>query len=99
MEENQFSRTALVTAYIRAYHAIHDSPKIFDDFLAYHLIMNEIRANIEQQLARSLQLYDPARATSCPDQATALACPSPSAVRGIRKITLRRLSGMGCSSM
>lgn len=73
MEENQFSRTALATAYIRAYHAVHDSPKIFDDFLAYHLITDKIRAIIEQQLARSLQLYDPERATLCPDQATALA--------------------------
>ena len=32
MRENQVSHSALITAYFRAYHAIHDVPKIFDDF-------------------------------------------------------------------
>jgi methyltransferase (TIGR00027 family) len=41
MEANQFSRTSLVTAYIRAYHAAHDDPKVFDDFLAHRLITTE----------------------------------------------------------
>lgn len=74
MEENQISRTALGTAYMRAYHAMHDSPKIFDDFLAYHFFPDEIRPIIEQKMAESLHLYNPVRAASCPDQATALAC-------------------------
>lgn len=34
MIENQASLTALMCAY----HSMHSSPKIFDDFLAYHLI-------------------------------------------------------------
>jgi O-methyltransferase involved in polyketide biosynthesis len=34
MEENQASLTARITAYFRAHHAMHDTPKIFDDFLA-----------------------------------------------------------------
>lgn len=41
MEENQFSRTALITACIRAYHSAHDDPKIFDDFIAHRLITGE----------------------------------------------------------
>jgi O-methyltransferase involved in polyketide biosynthesis len=33
-----------------AYHVMHDTPKIFDYFLAYHLIYDEKRALIEQFL-------------------------------------------------
>ena len=33
METNRGSKTALGTAFMRAYHAAHDHPKIFDDFL------------------------------------------------------------------
>lgn len=73
MEEGQFSRTALSTAYMRAYHARHDDPKIFDDYLAYHLLTDEIRATLAKHLARPLHHIDPERFASCPDQATALA--------------------------
>lgn len=72
MEENQASRTALGNAYMRAYHAMHDSPKIFDDFLAYHLIPDDIRLIIEQYMVGAVHSNDPERAASCPDQATAL---------------------------
>lgn len=72
MEENQVSRTALSVAYARAYHSIHGAPKIFDDFLAYHLITDRIRLIIEQSMVELLHSYDPERAASCPDQATAL---------------------------
>ena len=50
MKENQASFTALSVAYMRAYHAIYDTQKIFDDFLAYDLIPEEKRALIEQHL-------------------------------------------------
>jgi len=85
MEKDQVSRTAMWTAYIRGYHAMHDSPKIFDDFLGYRLLTEDERAFIEQHAARALQLFDPARASSCPDQATALAwsmraMPGPSSI-------------------
>ena len=50
MKENQASLTALLVAYMRAYHATHDTQKIFDDFLAYDLIPEEKRALIEQHL-------------------------------------------------
>lgn len=72
MEENQVSRTALGVAYARAYHSIHGAPKIFDDFLAYHLITDRIRLIIEQSMVELLHSYDPERAASCPDQATTL---------------------------
>ncbi len=41
MKNNQASLTAMMVAYMRAYHAMHDIPKIFDDFLAYDLIPEE----------------------------------------------------------
>jgi methyltransferase (TIGR00027 family) len=50
MKENQASFTALSVAYMRAYHTMHEIPKIFDDFLAYDLIPEEKRALIEQHL-------------------------------------------------
>src|ERR1035437_1262182 len=50
MKENQASFTAMSVAYMRAYHSMHDTPKIFDDFLAYDLIPEEKRALIEQHL-------------------------------------------------
>jgi methyltransferase (TIGR00027 family) len=50
MKENQASFTAIGAAYLRAYHAIHSTDKIFDDFLAYDLIPEENRALIEQHL-------------------------------------------------
>lgn len=51
MRENQASFTAMSVAYMRAYHAMYDIPKIFDDFLAYDLIPEDKRALIEQHLA------------------------------------------------
>ena len=48
MKENQASFTAMSVAYMRAYHSMHDTPKIFDDFLAYNLIPNEKIATIEK---------------------------------------------------
>ena len=73
MEKNQVSHMALTAAWIRGYHAAHDSPKIFNDFLAYQLLTEEERATFEQQSAMALKVIDPARAASCPDPAAALA--------------------------
>src|SRR5665647_2500147 len=68
MKENQASFSAMMTAYIRAYHAMHATPKIFDDFLAYRLIPQEIRELIEQGLTRDKQFNDPERTASFSDQ-------------------------------
>lgn len=73
MEENRGSLTALITAYSRAYHATHDSPKIFDDFLAHDLFTEEERTFLGRSLAEFLKFTEPERAASCPDQASALA--------------------------
>jgi methyltransferase (TIGR00027 family) len=73
MPENQVSITALITAFARAYHSKYDSPKIFDDFLAPKLFTPEEQAYFGQNLAKSLEFFDPEFAASCPDQVTALA--------------------------
>jgi methyltransferase (TIGR00027 family) len=59
MEANQFSKTALVTAYIRAYHAAHDEPKIFADLLAHRLITMEDPQSRQVRLIDSLQSAEP----------------------------------------
>jgi methyltransferase (TIGR00027 family) len=74
MEANQVSITARGTAFMRAYHAAHDHPKIFDDFLAHRLITaDELRASEDRHL-KAFARFDPQLAGSCPDRAKALAC-------------------------
>lgn len=55
MKQNESSITSLISAFARAYHSEHDSPLIFDDFLAKQLITTEehamIRANMTQGIA------------------------------------------------
>lgn len=70
MKENQASYSAMTTAYIRAYHSMHDTPKIFDDFLAYQLIPQEVRVLIEQGLIKYKQFNDPEHTASYSDQTT-----------------------------
>jgi len=72
MKENQFSLTAIMCAYLRAYHAKYDEPKIFDDFLADQIIPDENRLLIEEGLTKHFQLKAPELAASLPNQATAL---------------------------
>lgn len=71
MNEKQIG-TALLSAYIRGYHAEYDTPKIFDDFLAFLFLSQEERALIEKQLAAVLQSVNPELASSFPDRASAL---------------------------
>lgn len=73
MDEKQVSGTALMSAYIRGYHAMHDAPLIFDDFLAHRLLTEQERTILEQHLSKYIQAIDPAKAASCPDHTTALA--------------------------
>jgi methyltransferase (TIGR00027 family) len=74
MTENQAWVTALITAYARAYHATHDSPKIFDDFLADQMYTPQEHVSFDQSLAGMLEQIDPDLAAAHPDQAAALAC-------------------------
>jgi methyltransferase (TIGR00027 family) len=73
MEANQVSITARGTAFMRAYHAAHDQPKIFDDFLAHNLITAEERRASEERHLKAFQRFDPVRAGSYPDRESALA--------------------------
>ncbi len=73
MQADQVSKTALGTAFMRAYHAAHDRPKIFDDFLAHRLISAEGHRRFTARHIEMFQRLDPERAASCPDQATTLA--------------------------
>jgi len=76
MKENQVSRTALLMAYVRGYHATRGTLKIFEDNLAQQLLTEEERAIFEEQFTPPLQLIeavDPAGAASCCDRAARLA--------------------------
>ncbi len=73
MEANKASITALISAFGRAYHAMHDDPKIFDDYLARHMLTEEQYANFERNLAEALPFFAPEHAAARPDPATALA--------------------------
>jgi methyltransferase (TIGR00027 family) len=72
MEAKQFSRTALVTAYIRAYHAAHDEPQIFADLVAHRLITVEDPQSRRVRLIDSLQSADPELVRPYFNQASAL---------------------------
>lgn len=54
MKEDQISLTAVMCAYLRAFHSMNDNPKIFDDFLAYRIIPEERSALIEQGFAHAV---------------------------------------------
>lgn len=73
MEPQQAGITALVTAYSRAYHVTHDSPIIFNDFLAEQFFTPQERDFFDKQLGTSLKLIDPDLAARNPDPASALA--------------------------
>lgn len=76
MKENQVSRTALLMAYVRDYHARQGTLKIFEDNLARHMLKDEERAIFDQQFTPSIQLIesvDPVSAASCHDPAARLA--------------------------
>jgi len=83
MQANQVSKTAMGTAFMRAYHAAHDHPKIFDDFLARHMITaeeyrhmitaEEYRESEERHL-KAFQKFHPDWAARFSDQRRALAC-------------------------
>jgi methyltransferase (TIGR00027 family) len=73
MEAKQAGITALITAYARAYHATHDTPKIFNDFLADQMFTAEEHINFDHNLVGLLQLIDPDLAAANPNQETALA--------------------------
>lgn len=71
MKDAKYYGPALLAAYIRAYHTLHDSPKIFDDPLADCMLTEEQRALFKHGLAGAGQSYDPERTASCIDKTAA----------------------------
>lgn len=67
------SLTAIVNAVMRAHHATHDAPKIFDDFLAAALFTPDERAGLEAHLVTALPVFDPAAAGQALSPGVALA--------------------------
>jgi methyltransferase (TIGR00027 family) len=73
MQTEGHSKTAMGTAFMRAYHAAHACSPIFADFLAHGLITAEERLASEERHLRAFALFEPARAAQYPDRAQALA--------------------------
>jgi len=67
MEKDQVSLTALMAAYQRGYHAEYDDPKIFNDFLAFYLLLPEERAAFGQQYRKIAEKYLPVSTASNQD--------------------------------
>jgi len=59
MNKNKGSMTALVTAFMRGYHAKHDASPIFDDFLAMELFTKEEQVAFVKNLAEGMKFLDP----------------------------------------
>ena len=64
--------TALISAYARAYHALYDEPKIFDDFLARQMLTDEQFDGISGHMAQGISFFNPGEAHLFPDTASAL---------------------------
>lgn len=73
MQDGEYSKTAMGTAFMRAYHAAHARPPLFDDFLAQRLLTAEEHLAAAERHLKALNLFNPAQAASCPDRAGALA--------------------------
>jgi methyltransferase (TIGR00027 family) len=72
MDEGRASRTAIATAYFRAHHCAHASPKIFEDSLAGALLSAKELEAMERFLLEGLAKFNPELAQSGADRATRL---------------------------
>ncbi|MGE5800372.1 MAG: class I SAM-dependent methyltransferase, partial [Syntrophaceae bacterium] len=72
MDEGRASRTAIATAYFRAHHYAHASPKIFEDSLAGALLSAREREAVEKFLLEGLAKFNPGLARSGADRTTLL---------------------------
>ena len=59
--------TALMPAFMRGFHAVHDNPKIFNDTLAYELLPEEVKAGLKKHLSESAAQMAPEQASGCID--------------------------------
>ncbi|MDX8047331.1 class I SAM-dependent methyltransferase [Gracilibacillus sp. S3-1-1] len=58
MKQNESSLTSLVSAFGRAFHSKHDTPKIFDDFIAKELVSEEEFATISKNMINGIQFFN-----------------------------------------
>ncbi|MDO6448973.1 class I SAM-dependent methyltransferase [Oceanobacillus profundus] len=58
MEKNESSLTSLISAFGRAYHSKHDTPKIFDDFIAKDLITKKEFSDIRANMIKGIQFFN-----------------------------------------
>lgn len=65
------SLTATGAAFARAYHAAHDDPKIFDDFLAAALFTPDEVAELERRIVGAVAMLAPEAAGLAPAEAVA----------------------------
>jgi methyltransferase (TIGR00027 family) len=61
MKKDQVSLTAMMAAYERGYHAKYDDPKIFNDFLAFELLLQRERTAFAQQFTKIVENCFPAK--------------------------------------
>ena len=73
METGRASMTALITAFRRAYHYSHDTPRIFEDSLAGVLLSAQDRRAVEDVFVDSLVKFYPDLAPPSVDREVALA--------------------------
>lgn len=72
MDNNRASITAIMCGYTRAYHATHDSPRIFDDFIAAQFYTPEEIGFFNHAMAGLLNVFDPETAATVSDETEAL---------------------------
>ena len=72
MENNQVSKSALITAFCRGYHARNDNPKIFNDFLSYDLFTEDERITLINTILQIGKTIDPITAATFKDNESAL---------------------------
>jgi methyltransferase (TIGR00027 family) len=58
MPQKESGLTSLIAAFGRAYHSLHDTPKIFDDFLAKELISPEEFAQISGHMIQGYSFFN-----------------------------------------
>ncbi|RXT06977.1 class I SAM-dependent methyltransferase [Ammoniphilus sp. CFH 90114] len=58
MKPNESSLTSLISAFARAYHSKYDTPKIFDDFIAQDLLLQEEFSNISQYMIQGFSFFN-----------------------------------------
>ncbi|MEK4371976.1 class I SAM-dependent methyltransferase [Paenibacillus sp. FSL R5-0473] len=67
MKQNESSITSLISTFGRAYHSQHDTPLIFDDFMARLLISPQEFSDISNNMVRGIHFFNPDMANELKD--------------------------------